>query len=281
VVEAKVSGRVEQYQAFPGQTVRAGDLLVALDVGEIVARVDSATATLENADRELGRYRRLSEQNAVTRQELEAAEARQKVAAATLAEAKTLLGYARVTAPFDGVVTRKLADVGDLAMPGKALLEIESPLGLRFEADLPDALIDSVSIGQTMTVRVSGSDRELQGTVGEIAPVADPASRTFRVKLDLPEADGLRSGRFGRVAVPLAETEILAVPAAAVTRRGQLEGVFVVREGRAWLRLVKTGPRLGEVVVLLSGVDPGENLVAEVPEGLRDGQPVTTEGGQP
>jgi multidrug efflux pump subunit AcrA (membrane-fusion protein) len=142
-------------------------------------------------------------------------------------------------------------------------------------------LIDSVSIGQTMTVRVSGSDRELQGTVGEIAPVADPASRTFRVELDLPEADGLRSGRFGRVAVPLAETEILAVPAAAVTRRGQLEGVFVVREGRAWLRLVKTGPRLGEVVVLLSGVDPGENLVAEVPEGLRDGQPVTTEGGQP
>ena len=130
MVEAKVPGRVEQYLAVPGQVVKAGDLLVQLDVREIATKVDSARALQEQADRELARYQQLVAQNAATRQELDAVEARQKVAAAQVIEAETMLSYARVTAPFDGVVTRKLAEVGDLAMPGKPLAEVESPKAL-------------------------------------------------------------------------------------------------------------------------------------------------------
>lgn len=274
VVEAKVSGRVEQYLAVPGEPVKAGDLLVQLDVREIEAKVESAKAMREQADRELARYRQLVSQNAATRQELEATEARQKVAAASVTEAETMLSYARVTAPFDGVVTRKLAEVGDLAMPGKPLVEIESPKGLRFETDLPEALLEKVSLGEKMAVRVPSADGGLEAAVSEIAPVADPVSRTFRVKLDLPEAKGLRTGQFGRVAVPVAESQLLAVPAKSVVKRGQLEGVFVVSDGRAWLRLVKTGKELGDRIEILSGLEVGEQVLAEVPERLPDGQPV-------
>lgn len=272
MVEAKVAGRVEQYLAAPGQEVKAGELLAQLDAREMAAKVDSARAMLEQADRELARYRTLVTQNAVTRQELEAVEARQKVAAAQVSEAETMLGYSRVTAPFDGVVTRKLAEVGDLAMPGKPLAEVESPKGLRFEADLPEAILDRVKMGQKLEVSV-GQVSET-AVVSEIAPIADAVSRTFRVKMDLPDREGLRTGQFGRVAVPVAEAQVLAVPAAAVVKRGQIEGVYVLREGRAWLRLVKTGKRLGTLLELLSGVEDGEEVLAEAPARMEDGQKV-------
>jgi membrane fusion protein (multidrug efflux system) len=272
MVEAKVAGRVEQYLAVPGQVVKAGELLVQLDVREIATKVDSAKAMLEQADRELARYQQLVAQNAATRQELDAVEARQKVTAAQVTEAETMLSYARVTAPFDGVVTRKLSEVGDLAMPGKPLAEVESPKGLRFEADLPEAILDRVKMGQKMMATIGGVKAE--ATVSEIAPIADAVSRTFRVKMDLPEREGLRTGQFGRVAVPVAETQVLAVPVTAVVKRGQLEGVFVVREGRAWLRLVKTGRVVAGGVELLSGLEEGEEIVADAVTGMKDGQPV-------
>ena len=274
VVEAKVSGRVEQYLAVPGESVKAGDLLVQLDVREIEAKVESAKAVLEQANRELARYTQLVSQNAATRQELEATEARQKVAAAALSETETMLSYARVTAPFDGVVTRKLAEIGDMAMPGKPLVEVESPTALRFETDLPEAILNRVTAGQKLAVKVSAVESLLEGTVSEIAPVADAMSRTFRVKLDLPQTKGMRTGQFGRVVVPVSESEILAVPTSAVVKRGQMESVFVVRDGRAWLRLVKTGKVLGDRVAILSGLEAGDEIVGEVPERMMDGQQV-------
>ena len=272
MVEAKVSGRLEQYLAAPGQVVKAGELLAQVDAREIAAKVDSAKAMLEQADRELARYRQLVEQNAVTRQELEAVEARQKVAAAQVSEAETMLGYTRVTAPFDGVVTRKLAEVGDLAMPGKPLAEVESPTGLRFEADLPEAILDRVKMGQKLKVTVGGVSETAE--VSEIAPIADAVSRTFRVKMDLPDSERLRTGQFGRVAVPVAEAQVLAVPVAAVLKRGQIEVVYVLQGGRAWLRLVKTGRSHDGMVELLSGVEHGEEVLAEAPARLEDGQQV-------
>ena len=124
-------------------------------------------------------------------------------------------------------------------------------------------------------MRVSGVSNELAGIVSEIAPSADPNSRTFLVKLDLPPAPGLRAGQFGRVAVPVGETSALRVPATAVLQRGEMELVFVVANGHAQLRIVKTGEHIGDEVELVSGVDAGEQVVAEGAANLLDGQPVT------
>ena len=144
VIEAKVSGRLLQYLAAPGQIVKAGDLLAELDVQEIRARREQAVAMLDQARRDLARQEQLIASKATSQQEFDAAAARVKVTTAGLNEAETMLGYAKVTAPFDGVITRKLADQGDLAMPGKPLMEIESPANLRFETDLPESLLDRV-----------------------------------------------------------------------------------------------------------------------------------------
>lgn len=272
LVEAKVSGRVLEYSATPGTSVKAGGLLARLDVQEIQAKVDQARAMLDQANRDFDRQKQLIASNATTRQEFDAAEARVKIGTGALNEAETMLGYASVTAPFDGVVTRKLADVGDLAMPGKPLLEIEAPTSLRFEADLPEAILDRVKLGDRMAVRLT---QVVEGIVSEISPVADPVSRTFLVKLDLPPSEGLRTGQFGRVSVPVGEARLLLVPQGAVLKRGQMEIVFVAQAGKAALRLVKTGKVLEGRVEVLSGIEEGEQVIVSDIARLTDGQPVT------
>ncbi|HPU54869.1 MAG TPA: efflux RND transporter periplasmic adaptor subunit [Verrucomicrobiota bacterium] len=272
-IESKVAGRILEMRAEPGGVVKAGDLLARLDVQEIRARLDQALATQQQAAGDLKRFSALLERDAVTQAEFDAVQMRARVADAAVKEAQTMLSYADVVAPFDGVVTRKLADIGDLAAPGKPLVEMEDPLHLRLETDIPEALIGRVKPGAVMSVRVSGVG-ELAGTVSEIAPSADPNSRTFAVKLDLPPAEGLRAGQFGRVAVPVSETTALRVPVSAVVQRGQLQMVFVVADNRAVMRLVKTGRRVGGEVEIASGLSPGESVVIENADSIVDGQPV-------
>ena len=272
VVEAKISGRVLEYTATPGAFVKAGDLLARLDVQEIQAKVDQARAMLDQAKRDFDRQNQLISSNATTRQDFDTADARVKIGTGAVSEAETMMSYAQVTAPFDGVVTRKLADVGDLAMPGKPLLEIESPTSLRFEADLPEAILDQVKLGAKMPVHLA---KTVEGTVSEISPVADPVSRTFNVKLDLPPTEGLRTGQFGRVSVPVSEVNLLLVPKSAVLKRGQMELVFVAKDGKAALRLVKTGKTLEDRIEVLSGLEEGEPIIVSETTQLTDGQPVT------
>ena len=273
-IEAKVSGRIAQMPVVAGQTVKAGDTLARLEVREAQARLEQAKAGREQADRDRKRFETLLQQKAVTQQEYDAQDARFRIADASLGEAEAMLGYAHVTAPFDGVVSRKSADVGDLASPGRPLLELEDPRALRLEADVPEALLGRVQAGARMSVRVAALTNELEGVVSEIAPVADPSSRTFRVKLDLPSVAGLRPGQFGRVAVPLGETTTTRVPVDAVVQRGQMEMVFVIANQKAQMRLVKSGKRFGPEIELVSGVAPGELVATVGAAGLRDGQPV-------
>ena len=105
--------------------------------------------------------------------------------------------------------------------------------------------------------------------------MADPVSRTFQVKLDLPAAEGLRTGQFGRVAVPMAEMQLLMVPKDSVIKRGQMELIFVVKEGHVNLRLVKTGKAINGSIEVLSGLEEGEQVVISDVSKLADGQPVT------
>jgi len=274
-IEAKVTGRMETLLVAPGQPLKAGDLIAQLDAREIQAKLDQALAVREQATRDLERARELFAKKINTQADLDGAQAHERVAAGVVKETETMLGYTKVVAPFDGVVTRQLADVGDLATPGKSIVEMENPDALRFEADVPEALIGHVKLGAKFPVRISAVPTPIEGTVVEMAPVASPASRTFLVKLDLPPTEGARSGQFGRVLVPTGESQTIRVPAAAVISRGQMETVFVAAGNRAQLRIVRSGKRTDGEIELLSGISPGESVVVEGADQLRDGQPIT------
>jgi membrane fusion protein, multidrug efflux system len=273
-LSAKVSGTVQQILAAPGQTVTKGQLLVQIDAKEIQARLEQAQAIRDQVSKEIDRFKKLLAENAVTPQEYDVVLSRFRVGEASVKEAETMLSYVRVAAPFDGVVTAKRAEVGDMAAPGKPLVEMEDPTALRLEADVPEALIDRIHLGEKLAVRIGTGSNMVTAAVSEIAPAADPASRTLRVKLDLASVAGLRSGQFGRVAVPVAEINALRIPAAALVERGQMELVFVVANQRAQMRLVKTGKHLGDEFEVVSGLNPGEQVVIEEASRLLDGQPV-------
>lgn len=276
-IEAKIAGRIAQMHVVPGQAVKKGELLARLDAQEIRSKLDQALAVHQQAEGDLNRFTTLLEQSAATQAEFDAVQARARVAEAAVKEAQAMLGNADLAAPFDGVVTRKLADVGEMATPGRPLIDMEDPAHLRLEADIPEAIIGVVKFGAIMPVRVPNVAGDLHGTVSEIAPTADPNSRTFRVKLDLSSGAGLRSGQFARVAVPLSETTALRVPASALVRRGQLHLVFVVVDKHAVMRLVKAGKRIGDEIEIASGLSSGESVVIENAASLIDGQPVEFE----
>jgi RND family efflux transporter MFP subunit len=274
-LEARLSGHIDQMPVALGEKIHKGQLIARLDAGEIVARLDQAKAALEEADRDWKRTSALFAQQSATRAEYDSAQARQQIAQSAVAEATAMMSYVEITAPFDGIITKKWADVGDLAAPGKPLVDIEDPAALQMQADVPEALNANIKPGDQFPVRVAPVTNDIEGTVAEMSPVADPNSRTFLVKLNLPDAPGLRSGQFGRVAVPIGEVSAIRVPAAAVIQRGQMELVFVVVNGHAQLRLVKTGSRIGDEIELVSGLNPGEQVVTEDVSVLSDGQPVT------
>jgi RND family efflux transporter MFP subunit len=232
-------------------------------------------AIREQATREFNRARTLLQQQSTSQAEFDAAQAQNRISIGALKEAEAMLGYTKVIAPFDGVVTRQVADVGDLAAPGKPIVEMENPRALRFEADVPESLIAHMIVGAKLAVRIGAAPAAIEGVVVELAPVADPASRTFLVKLDLHSTEGLRSGQFGRVLVPIGATRSIHLPYSALVVRGQLETVFVVEKQHALLRIVRTGKRTHTEVELLSGIVAGESVVIEGAEQLRDGQPVT------
>lgn len=276
-LEAKVSGRIDEMPVRLGQKVEAGQLIARLEAAEIRARLDQAEAALLQAERDWQRVKSLFQQQASARAEYDAADARYSVAKAAVAEARAMLTYIEIKAPFQGVVTRKWADVGDLAAPGKPLIELENPTALQLDADVPEALASRVQLDTPMGIRASEEGEELVGTVSEIAPAADPASRTFRVKLDLKPGATARSGQFARLRVPRGETDGLQVPASAVVRRGQMELVFVAENGIARLRLIRTGRSIAQELEVVSGLEAGETVVTEGAAQLIDGQPLNVQ----
>lgn len=274
IIEAKISARILRLNVSVGQIVKEGDILVQLDEREIRSRYDQMVTARDLASSDLKRYASLIKDEVVTQQEYESVESRYRIAEAQVTEAQTLLSYTQIAAPFDGVITQKLVDIGDLASPGRALLEMEDPLKLRFQADVPDGLLSKIALGDKLQIQIASLDHFVEGVVSEIAPISDSSSRTFPVKLDLESTSALRSGQFGRVSIPIKNVECILIPDRAVVRRGQLELVFVVKAEKAHLRLIKTGKRIGNEVEVLSGLEVGDEIVTEGSHSLSDATPV-------
>ncbi|HEY6877338.1 MAG TPA: efflux RND transporter periplasmic adaptor subunit [Polyangiales bacterium] len=269
-----VMGHVSALKVNLGSKVRAGELLVQLSADEISAKLGQANATFVQAEVELKRAQQLKASQTIPSAQYDVVEARYNVAKEALAEANVMRGYTQLRAPFAGVITAKPCEVGDLAVPGKPLLVLESSGAPRFEASVPEVAAQSLRTGQELRVRIDTHAEPVRGVVSELSPSADPQSRTVLVKLDLPEVPGLRPGMFGRLELEGSPSEALLIPSDAVVHRGQLELVYVVERGRARLRIVRAGRTADGMSELLSGLDAGEQVVISHPHQLKDGQPV-------
>ncbi|WP_238528162.1 efflux RND transporter periplasmic adaptor subunit [Pseudodesulfovibrio mercurii] len=243
----------------------------------------SAKAAYTKSESTYRRMSQLFEQKVVTAEEVEKAEsaylqakaalsrAEQGVAGAeaqareadkVVQEADIDLGYTTIMAQEPGEVARRLVEPGDLAFPNKELLTLHTGGSMHLEAMVREALIGRIKLGDSLSVIITAlNDKEpLAGVVQEIEPLADPVTRSFLVKVRLPERPGLYPGMFGRLLVPLGERETVLVPKDAVRRVGQLETVMV-RSGETWHPVyVRTGETVGGKVEILSGLSGGETV---------------------
>ncbi len=212
--------------------------------------------------------------------------ARRKQALARIDQAKTdiagaqlFAGYSRITSPINGIVTSRQTDIGQIAAPGAPLLTIEDDTSYRLEASVEESQIAVARIGEPVIVNIQAlGNAELTGSVAEIVPAADAASRSFTLKIALPadgDKAGLRSGVFGRARFIRGQKPTMIVPQSAVSIRGQLTGVYVVDgEGIAHLRLIKSGKTYGDGVEVLSGLNEGEQIITSGTERISDGDRV-------
>ena len=244
--------------------------------------VKSAEAGFERAKAAYERVKTYFASEAATKEQMEGAEAAFQQAKAGLNQALEMLKeseagikqaekgalaagivqeYTEIRSDAEGQVAERLVEPGDMAFPGKPLLVLQTRGLLRLEALVPEGFIDRIKMGEILKVVVKAVKKSLSGPVTEIVPAADPATRSFLVKVDLPETEGLYPGMFGRLLVPVGEISVVWIPVNAIERVGQLEMVRV-KSGEAWTRIyVTAGRAFDSRVEVLSGLDGGE-LVA-------------------
>ena len=188
--------------------------------------LDQESVSRQEFDEVDARFRQARAALAQSEEIQKAAGQRARQAEAALAAARVSAGDAVLTAAFDGIVTAKMVDPGDLAVPGKPLLSLEKAGGHRVDLRLPD-YVRSVRPGQAVSVRVEGpAPIAMEGVIDVVAPAADPGSRSFLVQVRLPAAGDVRSGMFARVGLTVGEDQLMTIPASALVRQGQLTGLF-------------------------------------------------------
>lgn len=275
MLSSRIQGTIDKLLVREGARVSKGQTLIQLDNRDVQADLARASAEVENAKTQLDRMKMLYGQDAVSKQEMENATRSYKVAEANRKAVLAQLSYTVVKAPFDGVITEKKVEAGELASPGQPLLKMEDPFQLRLEATVAEGDLKSIARGDKIPVFIDALEaRALSGVVSQILPAGDPQTHTFLVKVDLPKTAGLKSGMFGRLQLDKGTSQTILVPASAVVERGELTSVYVVGADRvARLRWIKAGRQFDQQLEILSGVNAGERLLLDGSRGI-DGAPV-------
>ena len=269
-LSSRIQGTIDQLLVREGTKVSKGQLLIQLDSRDLQADLARANAEIEDAKAKLDRMNQLYAQDAVSKQEMENATRAYRVAEANRKMVDAQLSYTTVRAPFDGVITEKKVEAGELASPGQPLLKMEDPQRLRLEAIVAEGDLRSISRGDKIQVLIDAlGGQALVGTVSQILPAGDPQTHTFTVKADLPKTAGLKTGMFGRFPLDKGTTQSIVVPPTAVIERGELSSLYVVGADQiARLRWVKLGRRFDKSVEILSGINEGERVLADGSHGV-------------
>lgn len=287
---AKVSGEVSELLVDIGTRVRAGQVLARITVPELIQSRNAAIAEVAALESEHERIAMLVERNSMTRAALTESQSRVDMARARQAEVEAELAYATIEAPFDGVVTARTIDPGDMVYQASSPKGGDQPLlrvarldVIRVKAFVPERAAAWVDIGDAATVTFDAVvGTAFSGTVSRIAEALDPGTRTMLVEIDLDNAAGrIRPGYFGETRILLESREqALAIPAAALRLDGGDAAVFVVAaDGTARQVGVAVGVVEGDWVEITGGLTGTERVVtgAAVRQ-LRDGAPVTVAG---
>lgn len=284
VLSAKVMGTVVEIRKRAGEPVRRGEIVLVLDDREVAGNIGQAEGALAQAraaaslaESNFKRFEILFAKGAASQLELDQARFAHESAQGAVRQAEGAMSTAgsygaEITAPFDGQVVDQLVEVGDLAAPGRPLMRVEDGRSLRLHVSLSERNMNAAKTGDRVEVVVpSVAGKSWTGTVAEVVPVIDPATRSQLVKIDVLADPALRSGLYARARFAAGEREALSVPRRAVIRRGGMQGVFIADGERASFRLLELADAAGDVMEVLSGLAAGDRVVLDPPATLTEG----------
>ena len=262
-VAAQIAGRVIDVRVDAGQRVKQGELLMRIDAREAAGSDAAARASLEQARVAYERSRNLHAQKFVSQAALDQAAAAWKAAQGAASSSGAGLSHASVTAPIAGVVAQRYVEAGEMATPGKPLVTIFDPKGMRVIASLPQYKLAEFHKAGRARIEFPETGKWVDALRVEILPTVDARSRTATARLYLPEnIEGVVPGIYARAHFTIGQAPKLTLPPAAVLRRGEVTAVYVLDDkGGARLRQVRLGEAVpGGELEVLAGITPGERV---------------------
>jgi len=285
-VSAKSMGTVLAIHVKAGDHVKKGQPMLQIDSSDIRSKLQQAQgakaqaeAALAIAEANYKRFQELYQRNAASKVELEqmafqynTAKGAVKMAEGAVHEAESYLKYASVTAPFDAIVVERMINVGDFAAPGRPLFRLIDPMDMEFVCQVSESDARFVHVGDPVRIVLDNRTEPLTGSVSEVAAGSDFMTHTVLTRVKLDELNGVRAGMYGQAVFNGTERTTVRIPESWVVRRGELEMVFVKgHDGRAEMRIVRTGKRLDGQVEIISGLSGGEQVATTNLTKLGDG----------
>lgn len=297
-ISTRVMGRITNIYVKAGDKVNKGQLLATISDEDIRAKraqtdamIAEAEASFVNAQKDLERFTNLYKQQSATAKELDnvtlqfnSAKARVDAAKQMRSEVNASLSYSSLTAPFSGVVTQKLAEVGNIANPGMPIVTIEQSGILQVSASIAESDISNIHLGDAATLLIKSTGKSFEGKVIELNPSSQFTGGQYIVKISIPEtakAD-IYSGMFVSVTIPLkgvkqiqSNADVVLVPTSAIVNRDELTGIYTVSENKtALLRWIRLGKNYGDKVEVISGLAKNESFILSSESKLYNGAPV-------
>ena len=285
----QVGGKIISREVQTGSRVRSGEVLMTLDPKDIVeqsksseAQVASTLAQLKLAKANLDRYSELFKAEAIAavvldqyKTEFDAAQANYDAAVAQAQQTQNALDYTTLTANADGVISNVNAEVGQVVAAGQNVLTLVQTNEFEVVCDVPENKISNVQIGQSVTINFWATGDVVSGTVREISPMADSASRTFAVKISLPEVSNIQLGMTANVVMRENFSGAIILPLSAIYQTGDAVQVWLVDGGKVSLKKIEV-VAFENNSVQVHGLKAGDVVVVAGVQKLRDGQEVRT-----
>lgn len=279
----KVGGIVQTVLVNEGDRVRQGQHLATLNMTQLQAQHDAAEASFIQARADYARATELLKQGWTTQQKMDAAEQALRSAKAQLASTGFDLTRAILVAPANGVVLRRQAEPGQTVAAGTPILTVaDSSSGYVLRAPLSDQQLAGVKLGQRAHVSLTGlTSPSLDATVSQIGARSDDATGTFQVELTLPPVSGLKSGLIGdahiRTSAASAPSRVSIAATALINGRADEAFVYVIDPQRkvAHARLIGVAGYTDDMALIGHGLKPGELIIVDGADRVRDGDRVT------
>jgi multidrug efflux system membrane fusion protein len=281
-IYARTNGYVKQWFKDIGQPVKKGDLLAILDIPDINKQVDEAKANFELAKIAYERWSRLREHDAVSQQEYDEKTAAYRQTEAVLKRLRDQQDFGKVLAPFDGIVTKRNIDNGDLVNAGnggtgQALFTVAQIDTLRLYAYVPQDRVARIHVGDSVDIlQAEAADKPVKGKIVRTAGAIDPATRTLQIEIQVSNADhGLLPGAYVDVAIAMKSEGGLILPTNALMFNAAGSRVAIVQpDNKIRMQEVTLGTDFGRDVEIKKGLNPADKVVMNPPDSIGDGQAV-------